>query len=58
MSKILVLDTGLAGKIAHPAIAPDIRQWLQDRAAAGDRFTLPEIVDYELRRTSCSISVF
>jgi predicted nucleic acid-binding protein len=50
MTKILVLDTGPAGKIAHPSISPDVRQWLQDRAAAGDRFVLPEIVDYELRR--------
>ena len=50
MTKILVLDTGPAGKIAHPSISPDIRQWLQGRAAAGDRFVLPEIVDYELRR--------
>lgn len=50
MSNILVLDTGPAGKIAHPSISPDVRQWLQDRAADGDRFVLPEIVDYELRR--------
>ncbi len=50
MTKILVLDTGPAGKIAHPSVSPEVRQWLQDRAAAGDRFVLPEIVDYELRR--------
>jgi hypothetical protein len=41
MTKILVLDTGAAGKIAHPSISPDVRQWLQGRAAAGDRFVLP-----------------
>mgnify|MGYP001397619578 CR=1 FL=1 len=50
MTKILVLDTGPAGKIAHPSVSPEMRQWLQDRAAAGDRFVLPEIVDCELRR--------
>jgi predicted nucleic acid-binding protein len=50
MSKILVLDTGPAGKIAQPSVSPDVRQWLQDCAAAGDRFVLPEIVDYEPRR--------
>ena len=50
MSKILVLDTGPAGKIAHPAIAPNVLQWLQARVATGDKFVLPEIVDYELRR--------
>ncbi len=50
MSKILVLDTGPAGKIVHPGISPGVRQWLQDRVAAGDRFVLPEIVDYELQR--------
>jgi predicted nucleic acid-binding protein len=47
---MLVLDTGPAGKIAHPSASPEVRQWLQDRVAAGDRFVLPEIVDYELRR--------
>jgi predicted nucleic acid-binding protein len=50
MTRLLVLDTGPAGKIAHPSVAPTIRQWLRERAAAGDAFALPEIVDYELRR--------
>jgi predicted nucleic acid-binding protein len=51
MGRIIVLDTGPAGKIAHPSIAPDVRQWLLERAAAGDKISLPEIVDYELRRS-------
>jgi predicted nucleic acid-binding protein len=50
MARTIVLDTGPAGKIAHPKVAPGVRQWLAERAADGDRIALPEIVDYELRR--------
>lgn len=50
MSRVLVLDTGPAGKIAHPRIAPDLSHWLLTSLAAGDTIVLPEIVDYELRR--------
>lgn len=50
MAKIIVLDTGPAGKIAHPSVDPRVMQWLAERIAAGDQIALPEIVDYELRR--------
>lgn len=50
MAKIIVLDTGPAGKIAHPSVDPRVKQWLAERIAAGDQIALPEIVDYELRR--------
>lgn len=50
MTRLLVLDTGPAGKIAHPKIEPEVVQWLADRQVAGDTLVLPEIVDYELRR--------
>jgi len=50
MAKIIVLDTGPAGKIAHPHVDPYVKQWLAEHIAAGDRIALPEIVDYELRR--------
>jgi len=50
MARIIVLDTGPAGKIAHPRVAPYVREWLAERAAVGDTIALPEIVDFELRR--------
>lgn len=50
MSRVLVLDTGPAGKIAHPRVSPDLAHWLLSSLAAGDTVVLPEIVDYELRR--------
>lgn len=50
MARIIVLDTGPAGKIAHPSVDPRVKQWLAERITAGDRIALPEIVDYELRR--------
>jgi len=50
MAKIIVLDTGPVGKIAHPSVDPRVTQWLAERIAAGDQIALPEIVDYELRR--------
>ncbi len=50
MARVIVLDTGPAGKIAHPNVDPNVRRWLLERVAAGDRIALPEIVDYELRR--------
>lgn len=50
MSRVLVLDTGPAGKIAHPRVDPNLAHWLVTCLAAGDTVVLPEIVDYELRR--------
>ena len=50
MARIIVLDTGPAGKIAHPRVDTHVQQWLAERIAAGDQIALPEIVDYELRR--------
>ncbi len=50
MSRVLVLDTGPAGKIAHPRADPRLAHWMLTCLAAGDTIVLPEIVDYELRR--------
>ena len=50
MNRVLVLDTGPAGKIAHPRVDPDLAHWLLTNLAAGETIVLPEIVDYELRR--------
>jgi predicted nucleic acid-binding protein len=50
MSRVLLLDTGPAGKIAHPKADPALTQWIRTRLSDGDTIVLPEIVDYELRR--------
>ena len=50
MSHIFVLDTGPAGKLAHPKADLALREWLLSHLRAGDVIVLPEIVDYELRR--------
>jgi predicted nucleic acid-binding protein len=50
MSHIFVLDTGPAGKLAHPKADLALSEWLLSHLRAGDVIVLPEIVDYELRR--------
>jgi predicted nucleic acid-binding protein len=50
MSRVLVLDTGPAGEVAHPRPNRAFAEWLQLALEAGDVVCLPEIVDYELRR--------
>ena len=51
MARVIVLDTGPAGRIAHPKIHPRVQQCLAERIGSGDQIALPEIVDYELRRS-------
>jgi predicted nucleic acid-binding protein len=50
MGRIWVLDTGPAGRIAHPSVSPKVLTWLIGLTDAGDEIALAEIVDYELRR--------
>jgi predicted nucleic acid-binding protein len=49
--RILVLDSGPLGKIAHPRPNPDIALWLDSLLAAEDLVVIPEITDYEVRRS-------
>jgi hypothetical protein len=51
MGKVLVLDTGPAGKITHPQENSEITRWMLARLYAGDTIVLPEVVDFELRRS-------
>jgi len=51
MNKVIVLDTGPAGRIAHPNVDDALAAWLKNALAEGDTIVLPEIVDYELRRS-------
>ena len=53
MKQIVVLDSSPLGLLFHrPGLkeADDCRAWLKRHSAAGKRFIVPEIVDYELRR--------
>lgn len=50
MATIMVLDTGPAGRLTHPAANLELVEWLRSKLAAGVEVVLPEIVDYELRR--------
>src|SRR5260370_39747310 len=51
MAKPWVLDTGPLGRLTHPARNPEIVTWLEDQLADGAAVVLPEIADYELRRS-------
>ena len=50
MSKVVLLDTGPLGRLAHPRPKADILAWSADLIAAGDTLIVPEVADYELRR--------
>lgn len=47
---IVLLDTGVAGLLAHPAPKSEVESWLVGLIQRGRSVLLPEIVDYELRR--------
>lgn len=49
--KNIILDSGPLGRIAHPKANPDIMQWLKSQLQSGSLVILPEIADYEVRRS-------
>ena len=51
MAKPLLLDSGPLGMIAHPRPNPEIAVWLDNLLASGITIILPEIADYEVRRS-------
>lgn len=54
MARIILLDAGPAGMACHSSQndeASDFRVWLWSQAAQGSMIVLPEIVDYEVRRS-------
>ena len=51
MTKPWVLDTGPLGRLAHPASNPEIVNWLEHQLDSGIPVIIPEIADYELRRS-------
>jgi predicted nucleic acid-binding protein len=50
LSKVVLLDTGPLGRLAHPKPKADILAWSAGLIAAGDTLIVPEVADYELRR--------
>ena len=51
MIKPWVLDTGPLGRLTHPARNPQIVIWLERQLADSVSVIIPEIADYELRRS-------
>ena len=51
MAEIIVLDSGPLGRLTHPARNPEIVTWLEHLLDAGVSVVIPEIVDYEVRRS-------
>jgi predicted nucleic acid-binding protein len=50
---LIVLDSGPLGLLSNPSRAgraPAARAWASTRLHRGDRFVVPEIADYEVRR--------
>lgn len=53
MSRIVFLDAGPLGLVTNPKKTPNTiaaAQWIFDMEAAGHRFIVPAIADYEVRR--------
>ena len=50
---LLVLDSGPLGLLSNPTstgLNQQARAWAESHLTEGDRFIVPEIVDYEVRR--------
>ena len=51
MNRPILLDAGPLGRIAHPRPNQDIALWLQHTLSVGIEVIIPEIADYEVRRS-------
>ena len=51
MPKPVMLDTGPLGKLAHPRPHPEISTWFKHLLEANVTIIIPEIADYEVRRS-------
>ena len=47
----LVLGSGPLGRLAHPRRNPEVAAWFERTVAAGAQVLIPEIADYEVRRS-------
>jgi len=50
VTRALLLDTAVLGRLTHPRPSDEIRDWLARLREAGVAVMVPEIADYELRR--------
>src|SRR5207244_10797914 len=50
MTRVVVLDTGPLGMIAHPKKNPAVGAWIRNLVQDGNKVVVPEIADYEVRR--------
>lgn len=50
MSRVVLLDAGPLGMVAHPRRNPEIKPWMERLIRAGVIVAVPEIADYEVRR--------
>ena len=46
-----MLDAGPLGRLAHPRASPEIVKWVQQLSTAGVKIVLPEVAEYEVRRS-------
>ncbi len=51
MGKPIILDSGPLGKISHPRPNREITEWLQKILNTNTEIIIPEIADYEVRRS-------
>lgn len=58
MPKLILLDTGILGMVVHPnsRVNFDPIQWLEGHLQSGNSVLVPEIADYELRRSLIRLS--
>lgn len=50
-TRIVLLDTGPLGMVTHPRKHRETKDWLERLLKGGARVVIPEIADYELRRS-------
>ncbi|MDD1425618.1 hypothetical protein MEO94_14255 [Dolichospermum sp. ST_sed9] len=53
MNRLILLDSGPLGMVTNPqakGLPLACQQWLKRLLARGERFAIPEIADYEVRR--------
>ncbi len=51
MPQLLMLDSGVLGGLAHPRPNIELTDWFKQILLAGNQIIVPEIADYEVRRS-------
>jgi predicted nucleic acid-binding protein len=51
MNEHVMLDSGPLGQLANPKAKPEILAWHDSMLAAGRVLIVPEVIDYEIRRS-------